>query len=159
MAVAAPGSAFAGWSGAGCSGTVPLCAVVVSANQSLTAIFTATGPVPMSSLSVQRIGSGSGTVTSAQGGINCGNTCTAAFPTASSVTLTARPAGWRINLRWLGWRLHGRWALHGHHEQRSDGHCAVRPGAGSGHLDCEYIGARGGRVTSLPIGISCGDIC
>jgi hypothetical protein len=82
-------------------------------------------------------------VTSAQGGINCGNTCTAAFPTASSVTLTARPAGWRINLRWLGWRLHGRWALHGHHEQRSDGHCAVRPGAGSGHLDCEYTGARG----------------
>jgi hypothetical protein len=57
-AVAAPGSAFAGWSGAGCSGTVPLCAVVVRANQSLTAIFTATGPVPMSSLSVQRIGSG-----------------------------------------------------------------------------------------------------
>jgi hypothetical protein len=43
-------------------------------------------------LTVSKAGSGSGTVTSSTGGINCGSTCSAAFASGTSVTLTAAPS-------------------------------------------------------------------
>src|SRR5262245_14411729 len=70
------GSTFGGWSGSGCSGTAT-CVVVMSANRSVTATFNA---VP-STLTVTKAGTGAGTVTSSPAGINCGNTCSASFPT------------------------------------------------------------------------------
>ena len=39
-AAAVPGSVFVGWSGGACSGAVPTCTVVMSANQTVTATFT-----------------------------------------------------------------------------------------------------------------------
>jgi len=60
-------------------------------------------PIPMSTLSVQKIGSGSGTVTSTnQAGINCGNTCSASFPTNSSVTLAATADPGSTFIGWSG---------------------------------------------------------
>src|SRR5207247_143990 len=43
-------------------------------------------------LTVSKAGTGSGTVTSSNGAINCGTTCSAASASGTSVALTARPA-------------------------------------------------------------------
>src|SRR4029079_1958972 len=67
-ATAATGSTFAGWSGA-CTGT-GLCAVTMSAARSATASFTL-DPV-LFALSIGKVGTGSGTVTSNPAGISCG---------------------------------------------------------------------------------------
>lgn len=102
IATAGPGSVFSGWSGTGCSGVVPTCTVVINSNLSVMATFTANGPIPMSSLTVHRSGSGSGTVTSAPTGIDCGNTCTASFATGNSVTLTPMPTSGSLFVGWSG---------------------------------------------------------
>ena len=86
-AAASPGSTFIGWSGSGCSGT-GTCAVTVSVARTVNAQFDL-GP---QTLTVTPAGAGTGTVTSAPAGINCGATCSAAFPGGTSVTLTATPA-------------------------------------------------------------------
>ena len=92
-ATPAPGSTFEGWTGGGCSGTGP-CTLTLTAN---TTVFARFG-VARFTLSVNR--EGSGTVTSNPAGINCGNTCSAAYNSGTPVTLTATPdflfafAGW-----------------------------------------------------------------
>jgi hypothetical protein len=103
-ASAAPGSTFSNWSGGSCSGGTPTCTVAMNTNHSVTAIFNAAVPIPMSTLTVQRTGSGSGTVTSAPSGINCGGggSCSASFPTGSTVTLTATPAAGSTLTGWSG---------------------------------------------------------
>jgi hypothetical protein len=54
-------------------------------------------------LTVAETGSGSGTVTSAPAGINCGATCNAAFPAGTAVTLTATPTSAASTFTgWLG---------------------------------------------------------
>src|SRR5438046_255433 len=53
-------------------------------------------------LTVTTAGIGSGTVTSSDGGINCGATCSAAYNTGTVVTLTATPAGGSMFSRWSG---------------------------------------------------------
>ncbi len=81
------GSRFAGFSGAGCSGT-GTCTVVVGDDTMVTATFTAAS----GELTVVRAGSGSGTVTSTGPGIACGETCSNDFSDDAQVTLTATPA-------------------------------------------------------------------
>jgi subtilisin family serine protease len=51
-------------------------------------------------LTVQKNGTGSGTVTSSPAGINCGSTCSASFTSGSSVTLTATAA---TGSKFTGW--------------------------------------------------------
>ena len=82
-ASAAAGSVFAGWSGAGCSGT-GACTTTLGSNQSVTANFTA-----RRTLGVTKTGTGSGSVTSTPGGIDCGATCSAVYDDGTTVTLTA----------------------------------------------------------------------
>lgn len=79
-----PGSAFAGWSGAGCYGT-GACILTLSSDAAVTARF-----VPARTVTVSVIGAGSGTVTAP--GISCPGTCSASYPVGSWVTLTATPA-------------------------------------------------------------------
>ena len=148
------GSTFAGWSGGGCSGAASTCIVVMNGNQTVTATFTA--PVSMSTLTVQKSGTGSGTVTSAPSGINCGNTCTATFPTGSTVTLTADPAGGSTFVGWSG-------------PCSGTGPCAVPMDANqtvSAQFDLLPVtltvtksGRGDGTVTSDPPGINCGGTC
>ena len=83
-ASAATGSAFQGWSGEGCTGT-GTCTVTMSQARSVTANFET---VPTHSLTVFRFGAGTGTVTSAPEGIDCGNDCSREFNEGTSVTLT-----------------------------------------------------------------------
>jgi hypothetical protein len=52
------------------------------------------------SLTINKIGTGSGTVTSSPAGITCGTTCTNGYDDGSIVTLTATPAG---NSTFTGW--------------------------------------------------------
>lgn len=90
------GSTFGGWSAPGC-GVALTCVVTVTAATSVTATFNAPPPPPPPpppptfTLSVVKAGSASGTstVTSAPAGITCGATCSASFPSGTSVTLTA----------------------------------------------------------------------
>ena len=53
-------------------------------------------------LNVATVGTGTGTVTSAPAGINCGATCSTSFATGSSVTLTASPTGGSVFFGWSG---------------------------------------------------------
>ena len=53
------------------------------------------------SVSVSRTGTGSGTVTSSDGSINCGSVCSASFWDEQPITLTASPAQGAV---FIGWR-------------------------------------------------------
>jgi len=89
-ATPAPGSTFAGWSGGGCSGT-GTCTVSMTEGRDVTATFNLI-PVGTYTLTVSKAGTGSGTVTSAPGGISCGSDCNESYPAGTNVTLTATPA-------------------------------------------------------------------
>jgi hypothetical protein len=72
----------------------------MDANRSVTATFNPPGG--MSNLTIQKQGTGSGTVTSQPLGIDCGTTCVAAFPTGTVVTLTATAAPGSRLIGWSG---------------------------------------------------------
>lgn len=151
-ATPAAGSTFGSWSGSGCSGT-GTCVVVMSQNRSVTATFNA---IP-ATLTVNKIGGGAGlgTVTSAPTGINCGNTCSAGFPTGSSVTLTATAASGSTFIGWSG-------ACSG------NGSCTITMSGDQTvfaqfelafTLTVNKSGPGTGTVTSVPPGIACDPTC
>lgn len=94
-ASAGSGSVFAGWSG-DCTGTGS-CTVTMTAARNVTATFNV---APTYQLTVNKAGTGSGTVSSSPSGISCGSSCSANFNQGSTVTLMATPdsgstfAGW-----------------------------------------------------------------
>src|SRR5581483_9771323 len=57
---------------------------------------------PNFTLDVTKSGTGSGTVTSSPAGINCGSTCSYAFPSGTTVTLTAASAVGSVFSGWSG---------------------------------------------------------
>jgi Tol biopolymer transport system component len=95
-AAAVSGSAFTGWSGAGCTGTAT-CTVTMGQARTVTATFTS-----VRTLTVQLAGSGQGTVTSAPTGINCGTDCTEAYAGGTEVTMTAAAASGSSFTGWSG---------------------------------------------------------
>jgi hypothetical protein len=53
-------------------------------------------------LSVTKVGTGTGTVTSSPSGINCGSVCVTQFPSATSPTLSATPSAGSVFAGWGG---------------------------------------------------------
>jgi uncharacterized repeat protein (TIGR01451 family) len=91
-------SVFAGWSGA-CTGT-SACAITMSADMTVTANF-----VLGEKLSVVLAGTGSGSVTSKDGAINCANSggnCSSLYAPGTAVSLTAAPAAPSVFGGWSG---------------------------------------------------------
>ncbi len=150
-AAPATGSEFKGWSGA-CGGT-GTCLVTMSAARSVTATF----DLERHSLSVVKTGSGSGTVTSAPAGIDCGSSCAASFDHGATVTLSAAASGGSQFAGWSG-------ACTG------TGACVVAMSAAksvtaefapipSYQLSVAKAGTGSGTVSSSPSGIDCGSTC
>jgi Divergent InlB B-repeat domain len=95
-ATPSPGSTFPGWS-RGCSGTEP-CAVTGNGRVSVTATFTAQTRL----IAVSKVGETAGAVVSSPAGIQCGSTCFATYPAATTVTLTAIAAPGSTFSGWSG---------------------------------------------------------
>src|SRR5262249_20097729 len=85
-ATAGVNSAFTGWTGA-CTG-VGTCIVTMDMARTVGATFT----LDSLSLTISKTGNGAGTITSNPAGINCGATCSAAFPAGTQIALTAAAA-------------------------------------------------------------------
>ncbi len=141
------GTVFTGWSGAGinCPGT-GTCVVSMTAAQSVTATFEL-----QRTLTVSKNGSGTGTVSSAPAGINCGGTCSAPFANGTSVTLSAVADPMMVFTGWSGEGCAG------------TGACVVsmtqaRNVTATFHaIRTLTVTANGmGTVTSNPAGITCG---
>jgi len=146
-----PNSAFAGWSGGGCSGT-GTCVVDMSESRNVTADFAL---VPRQ-LTVSTAGNGSGQVTSSPAGIDCGDggtDCSADFSHGTEVTLSAAPGTGSDFTGWSG-------ACSG------SGSCVVSMDQArevtatfslqTRALTVAVAGSGSGGVTSTPVGIECG---
>ena len=140
-------STFDGWSG-DCTGT-GTCVVTMDGPKSVTATFTRL------TLDVIKAGTGTGTVTSTPGGINCGEDCTEIYPYGTEVILTATPDG---GIEFSGWS--------------GDSDCADGIVTMDARLSCTatfdlnfytlnvaLAGTGTGTVTSTPVGINCGGDC
>ncbi len=147
-ATPAVGSRFVGWSGA-CTGS-GACSVTMDAAKSVTADF-----IALRHLTVAKSGPGSGAVTSAPFGLDCGLTCGADFDDRSSVLLTATASAGSIFTGWSG-------------DCSGDGRCAVTMDAAKSatanfilakSLTVTKAGPGAGSVDSAPNGISCGTTC
>jgi hypothetical protein len=149
---------FTGWSGGGCSGT-GTCQVTLSANTTITATFSKTA-TPKKNLTVNKTGTGTGSVSSSPSGIDCGATCTAPFDQASAVTLTAHPDTGSTFGGWSGGGCSG------------TGTCRVTLNADTTvtatftlsttvqhTLTVSKTGTGTGSVSSSPAGIDCGATC
>ena len=154
-AVPASGYEFTGWSGGGCSGTAP-CHVSMTANRSVTAAYAA---LPAGNRGLTVIVSGSGSVRSNIGGIDCPATdCTASVAQNTPITLTATPQSGASFTGWSGGGCSGTAPT-----------CTVPMSATvavtasfsvvTRSLGVTLAGAGSGSVSSAPAGISCGSTC
>jgi hypothetical protein len=83
-AAAAPGFEFVHWTG-DCSGGAT-CALTMDASHQVGALFR----TPTHTVIVNTAGTGSGSVTGAPVGLDCGDTCSFAYPNGTQLTLTAK---------------------------------------------------------------------
>ena len=90
------GWSFSGWSGA-CTGT-GTCSVSMDAAKAVTATFA----LPTYALTINKAGTGTGTITSSPTGISCGTTCSYSFNSGTSVALTATPDAGKTFTGWSG---------------------------------------------------------
>jgi hypothetical protein len=152
------GSEFIGWGGA-CSGT-GTCVVTMDEARSVSAGF-ARQP-NHSLLTLEKQGSGSATVTSSPGGLNCGPTCkTTSF--AEGATITLAVTGYGPNtVETVSWS--------GCASEPSPSECRVTLGAApttvtagfaleQHRLSVSKVGSGAGTVVSAPAKIDCGSSC
>ncbi|HKG95733.1 MAG TPA: hypothetical protein VKA84_27735 [Gemmatimonadaceae bacterium] len=150
-------SVFVEWGGA-CAGEVVTVTVFMNANKTCTAEFR----VGVDTVLVFKSGSGKGTVTSNPPGIDCGPDCDyqyEGYVKGTVVTLTAAPAQGSRFVEWSGDCVaNGATAtvtLDGH-----DRACTARfDSALPKTLTVVPTGSGSGSVSSLPLGISCGNVC
>ena len=146
------GYTFAGWSGGGCIGS-GACVVTMNSDQTVTATFT----LNQYELTVDKAGTGVGTVTSVPAGIDCGATCSADFDYNTNVTLTAISG---LESTFAGWSGSG---------CTGTGTCTIAMNMAKSvtatfilnqyTLTVSKDGNGTGTVTSEPVGIDCGGTC
>ncbi len=150
-ATADAGSVFTGWSG-DCSGSVTTCVLLVDGDHAATASFDAV----FHQLSIGTQGDGAGSVTSDDGAIDCGPTCSASLHQASTVTLTAVAEVGSIFTGWsgdcAGSSATCELAIGG--DRNATATFKARYG-----LVVTRSGTGGGEVTSDAGGIACGVVC
>lgn len=162
-AAPAPGTSFDGW-GESCTGA-GVCTVRMTGPRSVTASFSVDpvvdGPVipPVEPLilTVGRIGSGGGGVTSVPAGVNCGTVCTAGFVPGTTVTLTAAPEPGSAFGSWSG--CDTLIATVCTVAMTSPKSVSVSFNLLSYELSLTRQGSGSGWVTSDPSGINCGVDC
>ncbi len=145
-------SNFAGWTGGGCAGS-ETCVVTASGQVDVTATFTKSQSV----LSVSKAGTGTGAVTSAPVGIDCGITCAGVFDSGTTVTLTAAPSTGSTFTGWSG----GCTGTSTTCQVAMTAQAAVVATftLAQNALTVTKSGTGAGTVTSTPAGISCGATC
>jgi hypothetical protein len=153
-AAPAAGSTFAGWSGA-CTGT-GTCQVTLNAPAAVTATFTL-GPISHT-LTVNKTGTGAGTVSSSPAGINCGATCSASYLAGTGVTLTAAASSGSTFTGWSG-ACTGTGSCQVTMSAAASVTAAFTLNPASHLLTVARAGAGHGSVTSSPTGINCGASC
>ena len=152
-ATPAGGSAFAGWSGAGCSGA-GACVVTMGAAAAVAATFNAASA---NLLTVQFIGPGG--ITDTESGTTCVSNCTELVAANGIVQLTAAGAG----------SVFSGFSGAGCSSAYLPTTCLIYPMNSSQTVTATFIpqfaltvtenGTGGGSVTSSPAGISCGAAC
>ena len=141
------GSVFTGWTGA-CSGS-GACSVFLDGNKTVGAVFA----LDSFSLSVTKSGTGSGTIASSPGGINCGATCSANYKAGNIVALTVMPSTGSIFTGWSG-------SCSGVSTTCVVNMDANKTAAASFTLNSYMLTVNsscGGTITSSPAGINCVD--
>jgi hypothetical protein len=142
------------WSGCGSVTGENKCVVTMSTAKTVTATF----DLPSFQLTVSKVGTGTGTVTSSPAGIECGGTCSAPFAEKSTVTLSGAPGlNTEPTIQWTGCT------------SVIEGKCLVTMDKAksvtatftlvSHLLSVTRAGAGTGTVTSSPAGINCGLTC
>ncbi|MEP6910449.1 MAG: hypothetical protein ABI896_08475, partial [Actinomycetota bacterium] len=149
-AVASPGSAFAGRSAAGCFGT-GTCTVTMSVARNVTATFILTQP-----LAVTKTGSGTGTVGSDVGALNCGSTCSVNYVSGTVVTLSAAASP---GSRFGGWSGSGCSGTGTCTVTMSQARTVTATFIALHTLTVSKKGSGRGTVSSNPGAIDCGSTC
>jgi hypothetical protein len=151
-ATPAAGWVFSQWSGA-CSGTATTCSLTINATTNVFATFT---QVPVTTVGLNVVVTGPGTVSSAPAGISCNPTCSAAFALNTPVTLTATPAPGAIFASWSGACAgSGTTCVVTMSVARNVGATFITPS----QVTLTVSGGVGGTVTTVPAGINCGTTC
>lgn len=99
-AIAAEGSIFNGWSGCGSVTGEGDCVVSMTQNRTVTANFGTEGTGEPQTLTAQKAGSGSGTITAS--GIDCGSDCSESYPGGTTVVLDATADSGSTFSSWSG---------------------------------------------------------
>jgi len=148
----ATGYQFSGWSGA-CSGSGS-CSIQMNSNQTVTATFSQDGE---HTFRLNTAVTGSGTITSSPGGINCGTDCAEDYSEDSQVTLQATAAeGFAFN-GWSGDCSGSSTCVVNMNADRTVSADFIDDSATSFNLNVVVTGP--GQVTSNPIGINCVGDC
>src|SRR5947207_5168548 len=121
-------------------------------DQTVTAYFN----VPVThTLTVQKAGTGTGTVTSSPAGIDCGSTCSHDFNQGTTVVLSANPDAGSTFGGWSGGGCSG--TANCQIQMGSDKAGSAERRVGDAHtLTVQKAGTGTGTVTSSPAGIDCG---
>lgn len=153
------GSAFIGWTGECTVSNEVFCQITMDKAQTVEAQFDVFNTTTFHDLTVTKDGTGTGTVTSLQGGLDCGDTCTINYPEDQTVVLSAAPDSGSM---FIGWSDTADCSGTGNCAVTIDTAKTINATFNLENLQLLTINKTGdgtGKVVSDPAGIDCGDTC